>query len=74
MRLRKVNSLSSDVNGYINIASFREAKKIATDNIKNGVKTSVYIDYFDGNEDIDPIKDVAYFTNDGCTKLIKSIY
>ncbi len=72
MKLRKVVSISSDKDGYINVSSMSEAKAIAKDNIKNGVRTSVYVDWFDGDEDLDPVKDEAYFTNDECTKLQKS--
>ncbi len=72
MKIRKVISLSSDIDGYINIGSLKEAKKIATNNIKNKIRTSIYVDWFDTDEDIDPVKDEAYFTNEDCTKLIKS--
>lgn len=74
MSLRKVIKLSSDIDGMIEMDSFAEAKKVANENIKKGIRTSIYIDYFRGEEDTDPVKGSAYFTNDECTRLYKSKY
>jgi hypothetical protein len=74
MKLRKVISVVSDIDGYSTVDSLKEAKQIANQNIKNGIRTSIYVDYFDTDEDLDPVKSEAYFTNDECTKLYKSKY
>ena len=72
MKLRKVISIASDVDGYVTVATLTEAKQIAKANIKKGIRTSIYVDYFNTDEDIDPVKGDAYFTTDDCTKLYKS--
>lgn len=73
-KIRKVISISSDIDGYVNVSSLTEAKATANKNIKNGIRTSIYVDYFDTDEDTDPIKSDAYFTDNECTKLYKSKY
>lgn len=73
-KLRKVIAVISDIDGHITVSSLTEAKTIAKQNIANGIRTSIYVDYFDTDEDIDPVKGSAYFTDDDCTKLYKSKY
>lgn len=71
MALRKVVSLSSNKDGYIEIESLQAAKKQAMQNIKNKIRTSIYVDWFATDENIEPVKGYAFFTDDECTKLYK---
>ena len=71
MRLRKVVSIVSDKDGWIEIDSLQDAKKLAKQNIKNNIRTSIYVDYYETDENIEPVKGYAFFTNDDCTHLYK---